>query len=75
MCDFLTANTSCATSGVAGSNLVRGKEESPFIPQAVRKETLRLCSADETQDIAEYAVMLAVILVLVRGAIVWCGCS
>ena len=29
----------------------------------------RLCSQDEGQDIAEYAVMLAVILVLVVGTI------
>jgi Flp pilus assembly pilin Flp len=30
---------------------------------------LRLCLGDEGQDIAEYAVMLAVILVLVIGTI------
>lgn len=32
-------------------------------------ETLRLWSSDEGQDIAEYAVMLAVILVLVIGTV------
>jgi Flp pilus assembly pilin Flp len=32
-------------------------------------EILRLWSSDEGQDIAEYAVMLAVILVLVIGTI------
>jgi len=35
----------------------------------------RLCSQDEGQDIAEYAVMLAVILVLVVGTIRLVGSS
>ena len=35
----------------------------------MRNLLLRLCTGDQGQDIAEYAVMLAVILVLVIGTV------
>jgi Flp pilus assembly pilin Flp len=39
------------------------------LKEVLMRSLLRLCTEDKGQDIAEYAVMLAVILVLVVGTI------
>ena len=47
--------------GIIGQNVIQGGSMTDFVK--------RIWSEDEGQDIAEYAVMLAVILVLVVGTI------
>jgi Flp pilus assembly pilin Flp len=54
---------------IASSSGIDSSPEKNARLGVVMSQILRLCSNEEGQDIAEYAVMLAVILVLVIGTV------